>query len=52
MLLCNVNQFFRSSVMDKIVRIAIIDNEINELLLKENLENSIFIDGNGNCVVD
>lgn len=38
--------------MDKCVRIAIIDNGINELSLRKKLENSIFIDSQGNCVVD
>lgn len=38
--------------MNKNVRIAIIDNGINEQFLKKKLEKSIFVDGSGNCVFD
>lgn len=38
--------------MDNGVKIAIIDNGINELSLNRSLENSIFIDSKENCVAD
>lgn len=39
-------------VIDKSIRISIIDNGINELFIKSGLEQSIVIDENGICVAD
>lgn len=38
--------------MDKCIRIAIIDNGVNEIFIKEGLEKSITIDENGICIAD
>lgn len=38
--------------METGVRIAIIDNGINERSLNKRMENNIFIDSKGNCVAD
>lgn len=38
--------------MDKSIRIAIIDNGINELLINKGIDKSIVIDENGNCIAD
>ena len=34
------------------IKVAVIDNGINELVLEKKLENSILIDTDGNCVKD
>ena len=38
--------------MDKGIRIAIIDNGVNDLFIKKGIEKSIAIDENGICIAD